>query len=109
MSSMLYTMGMALDRAAEHGFVVAVLVEGSWLEGRFLQATMSLNRAFNDEKPDVDCGGAGGLSGPRSLRHGVNAGFADGSVRFISAGLKPELWQALATRAGGEVINPDDL
>jgi len=32
-SSMLYTMGMALDRAAENGFAVRVLVDGSWLEG----------------------------------------------------------------------------
>ncbi|HET6560976.1 MAG TPA: hypothetical protein VFG72_03815 [Marmoricola sp.] len=33
MSSMLYTMGMALDRAAENGFSVRLLVEGAWLEG----------------------------------------------------------------------------
>jgi hypothetical protein len=33
MSSMLYTMGMALDRAAENGFAVRLLVEGAWLEG----------------------------------------------------------------------------
>jgi hypothetical protein len=32
-SSMLYTMGMALDRAQENGFAVRVLVDGSWLEG----------------------------------------------------------------------------
>ncbi len=30
---MLYTMGMALDRAFENGFSVRVLVDGSWLEG----------------------------------------------------------------------------
>lgn len=32
-SSMLYTMGTALDRAAENGLTVTLLVEGSWLEG----------------------------------------------------------------------------
>ena len=32
-SSMLYTMGMALDRAAENNLNVRVLVDGSWLEG----------------------------------------------------------------------------
>ena len=32
-TSMLYTMGMALDRAKENGFCVRVLVDGSWLEG----------------------------------------------------------------------------
>jgi hypothetical protein len=33
-SSMLYTMGMALDRAAENGYDVTLLVEGTWLSGR---------------------------------------------------------------------------
>ena len=34
MSSMLYTMGMALDRAADNGFRVSLLVEGHWVDGR---------------------------------------------------------------------------
>ena len=34
MNSMLYTMGTALSRAAEHGFEVRVLVDGAWLEGQ---------------------------------------------------------------------------
>jgi hypothetical protein len=34
MSSMLYTIGMALDRAADNGFSVSLLVEGHWVEGR---------------------------------------------------------------------------
>lgn len=33
-TSMLYTMGMALDRAAEHGFEVKMLVDGQWVEGK---------------------------------------------------------------------------
>ena len=33
MSSMLYTMGMAIDRAAENGFTVTLLVDGQWVEG----------------------------------------------------------------------------
>jgi prepilin-type N-terminal cleavage/methylation domain-containing protein/prepilin-type processing-associated H-X9-DG protein len=35
---------------------------------------------------------------------GVNASFADGSVHFITNGINPATWQALATRAGGEVV-----
>lgn len=34
MSSMLYTMGMAISRAEDLGFDVQVLVDGHWIEGR---------------------------------------------------------------------------
>src|SRR5262249_37527052 len=55
----------------------------SWMDGRFLQSTINLTRSFNDDKPDVDCGGEGGLAGPRSLREqGTNVLLGDGSVRF---------------------------
>jgi prepilin-type N-terminal cleavage/methylation domain-containing protein/prepilin-type processing-associated H-X9-DG protein len=38
---------------------------------------------------------------------GVNFVFGDGSVRFIKNSINPTPWQALATRAGGEVISSD--
>ncbi len=38
---------------------------------------------------------------------GVNVGFADGSVRFIKNSIALTAWQALGTRAGGEVISAD--
>ncbi len=76
----------------------------SWMDGRFLQGTFTATRTVDDEKPDVDCGGAGGLSGLRSLRNGCNVALCDGSVRFVSSSIDFKTWQALATRDGGEVI-----
>ena len=38
---------------------------------------------------------------------GINFLFADGSVRFIKNGINPTVWQALATRAGGEIVGSD--
>jgi prepilin-type N-terminal cleavage/methylation domain-containing protein/prepilin-type processing-associated H-X9-DG protein len=38
---------------------------------------------------------------------GVNAGFADGSVKFIKNTINITTWNALGTRAGGEVISAD--
>jgi len=38
---------------------------------------------------------------------GVNVLFGDGNVRFVSDSLSPAVWRALATIAGGEIINPD--
>ena len=46
--------------------------------------------------------------GARS-RHsgGVNLLVGDGSVRFVANGIGLPAWQALATRAGGEVLGSD--
>jgi prepilin-type N-terminal cleavage/methylation domain-containing protein/prepilin-type processing-associated H-X9-DG protein len=38
---------------------------------------------------------------------GVNASFADGSVRFFKNSINLATWNALGTRAGGEVISAD--
>jgi prepilin-type N-terminal cleavage/methylation domain-containing protein/prepilin-type processing-associated H-X9-DG protein len=47
-------------------------------------------------------------SGSRG-RHpgGVNAGFGDGSVRFIKNTINPSIWLGLNTIAGGEVLSAD--
>ncbi|APW61023.1 DUF1559 domain-containing protein [Paludisphaera borealis] len=66
-------------------------------------------------------GPVGMENGPRTPNHpeahvedywsrhpgGVNFAFGDGSVRFIKNSINPTPWQALATRAGGEVISSD--
>jgi type II secretory pathway pseudopilin PulG len=79
----------------------------SWMDGRFLQGTYTATRTIDDEKPDVDCGGAGGLSGLRTLQPGVNMALCDGSVRFVSLKVSFKTLQAVATRGGGEVVGPD--
>jgi prepilin-type processing-associated H-X9-DG protein len=33
---------------------------------------------------------------------GMNAGFADGSIRFLTQGMDPNVWWAICTPAGGE-------
>jgi prepilin-type processing-associated H-X9-DG protein len=35
---------------------------------------------------------------------GINIGFGDGSIKFVSAGLDPNTWWALCTPSGGEVV-----
>jgi prepilin-type N-terminal cleavage/methylation domain-containing protein/prepilin-type processing-associated H-X9-DG protein len=39
---------------------------------------------------------------------GVNALFADGTVRFIKSGVHPVVWQALGSRDGREVVGSSD-
>jgi prepilin-type processing-associated H-X9-DG protein len=49
-----------------------------------------------------------GFGGPPGST-GANFVMADGSVRFVSDHIGPEVLRALSTPAGGEVINPDVL
>ncbi len=79
----------------------------SWMDGRFLQGTFTATRLPNDERPDVNCGGAGGLSALRSLDDLISVCFCDGSARLINVKkIDMKIWQAIATRAGGEEV-PD--
>ncbi len=48
--------------------------------------------------------------GPSSLHPGgVNMAMADGSVRFVKQTITPQIWWALGTRAGGEIISADQF
>jgi prepilin-type processing-associated H-X9-DG protein len=76
----------------------------SWIEGKFLHGTFTGTRKLNDARPDVDCGGMGGLSALRCLQKGTNILFADGHAIFLSDAADFATWQALCTRDGGEVI-----
>jgi prepilin-type N-terminal cleavage/methylation domain-containing protein/prepilin-type processing-associated H-X9-DG protein len=40
---------------------------------------------------------------------GCNFAFCDGSIRFVKEAINPQVFSALATRAGGEVISADAL
>jgi prepilin-type processing-associated H-X9-DG protein len=78
----------------------------SWMDGRFLQGTFTGTRMLNDPKPDVNCGGAGGLSGLRGLEKGANTAFCDGSVRYLNENIEAKTWRLLTCRNDGEVL-PD--
>jgi prepilin-type processing-associated H-X9-DG protein len=81
----------------------------SWMDGRFLQGTFTATRKHNDERPDVNCAGAGGLSALRGPEEVLNIAFCDGSVHALKTKIKMNIWKAMSTRAGGEVINPNDF
>jgi len=80
---------------------------GAWIEGKFLQGTFTATLGVNDDRPDVTCGGEGGLSGIRTMGNGFNVAMCDGSVRFIAKDVKFATWQSACTRNGGEVLGND--
>lgn len=59
----------------------------------------------NSAETPCTCNLSNGVVTPRS-RHvgGVHVGMADGAVRFVSSNVDTTIFQALGTRAGGEVI-----
>lgn len=77
----------------------------NWMIGTLIFATY--NHLALPNSPFADCvSGVHGLSSSRSAHPGgVNVGLADGSVRFIRNGVSLEVWRALGTKAGGEVIS----
>lgn len=97
--------------------------------GGFLFKTSSIEggtdtfSAVPEESFTMILGPVGIDDGPRTPNHprahvedywsrhpgGVNFLFADGSVRFIKNGITPQNFQAIATRAGSEVVSADGL
>jgi prepilin-type N-terminal cleavage/methylation domain-containing protein/prepilin-type processing-associated H-X9-DG protein len=74
------------------------------------------NDTFGGCMFDGNSGGAyatdwpnGGFSMGASSAHpgGVNAAMADGSVRFVKSSVGKNIWWALGTRNGGEVVSAD--
>jgi prepilin-type processing-associated H-X9-DG protein len=59
------------------------------------------------EEHDLDNVLTNGLRSEHS--GGTNAGMADGSIRFLAQTIKPELFQSLLTRDGGEPVQDADL
>jgi prepilin-type N-terminal cleavage/methylation domain-containing protein/prepilin-type processing-associated H-X9-DG protein len=55
------------------------------------------------------CDPSHGLSYPATSAHpgGVNVGFADGSVHFVTDSIHRTVWWSLGTKAGGELVSPN--
>jgi prepilin-type N-terminal cleavage/methylation domain-containing protein/prepilin-type processing-associated H-X9-DG protein len=77
-----------------------------WINGHYGDALY--NHSYPPNAPAWDCGNQSNnraLSSARSNHTGgVNVLFVDGSVHFVRNGISLANWQALATRAGGEVV-----
>jgi type II secretory pathway pseudopilin PulG len=74
----------------------------NWMDGRFLQGTFNTSRLPNDDKPDVDCGGEGGLMSVRTLDGYILIGYFDGHVSSVPAKkIDLKRWQELSNAGVG--------
>lgn len=80
----------------------------SWMDGRFLQGMFNGKLKLNDERPDVSCGGEGGVSTLRSLDDSIAVGLGDGSCRYLNAKrLSFTTWTYALDPADGNPLGPD--
>ena len=96
------------DQLCENPFVSAPGIGhsgSSWLIGEISATRFHVAAPPNPQL--TDCGThRSGVFSARSLHPGgVNVSMADGSARFVGQGIAPDVWRALGTRAGGEVIS----
>jgi prepilin-type N-terminal cleavage/methylation domain-containing protein/prepilin-type processing-associated H-X9-DG protein len=102
----------AAAEAAEAGGLSAISASGwdgsrlsVWLRGT-IPAGPVMNGRFtpNANLPDITSGSAKITAARSRHRGGVNAGFCDGSVRFIENAIDAATYHALWTRAGRESV-----
>ncbi|WZO99034.1 DUF1559 domain-containing protein [Isosphaeraceae bacterium EP7] len=74
---------------------------GSWMSG----GHSTIRAVVPAQRPYIGVGRPFG--GPH--KNGANVAFADGSVRFVSATIAPEMIEAMATIAGGEAVSEDGM
>lgn len=74
----------------------------SWMDGRFLQGTFTGTRTANDQKPDVNCDGKGGLSGLRSLDEKIRVLYCDGHVQTHKKDVDLKTWKSLTSANDGK-------
>src|SRR5207245_3928783 len=75
-----------------------------WINGHYADANYNHHLLPNDNR--WDCSNAShnpGQAAARSMHPGgVNILLGDGSVRFVTNNINASIWQAVATRNGGE-------
>ena len=81
----------------------------SWIRGLGYNTYVDGFLTPNDDVPDVAHHG-GGLTAARSAHPGgVQVLLCDGSARFVSEGVKRDVWRAAFSRNGGETIDATEF
>lgn len=76
----------------------------AWIWGNGMNTTFNTHYQPNQKIFDCVANGMGLLKSASFHTGGVQVGLCDGSVRFIGDTIDHAAWQALSTRAGGEVV-----
>lgn len=76
----------------------------AWIWGNGFNTTFNTHYRPNQRVLDCASNAMGYLKSASWHVGGVHVGFCDGSARFISENIDYQVWQALSTRMGGEVV-----
>lgn len=77
----------------------------TWLSAHSQYSCFYTSAPPNTRVPDCSYPSSGVLAARSYHDGGVNAALADGSVRWFSSSIATEVWRALGTRQGGEVVD----
>lgn len=94
-------------RPIEHGGYKGLLWTDGHMGATLFNTVLSANQPSCVNLPGSDPTEA--ISAGSQHSGGVVTLFADGQVRFVRESIDQEVWRALGTRSGGEVITADDL
>jgi prepilin-type N-terminal cleavage/methylation domain-containing protein len=80
----------------------------AWIWGREFNTGYNAHEKPNSVKADCARSGAGFYTARSFHIGGVNVGLCDGSVNFVTNDIELNVWQALATRGGAEMVSWPD-
>ncbi len=92
------------------GIGATVLINGEWDSTMYNHILPPNSKVIdcNSRQSAIDSNNESAIVSARSYHPGgVNIVFADGSVHFAKDSTNAQVWRALGTRAGGEVISSD--
>lgn len=75
-----------------------------WIWGNGMNTAFNTHHTPNHDATDCTANGMGFLKAASYHPSGVQAAFCDGSIRFVSESIDHATWQALSTRATGEIL-----
>jgi prepilin-type N-terminal cleavage/methylation domain-containing protein len=103
--AMVLDLGAAVGKAKQTSFAGRNWINGNYMTTRYNHVLQP--NTFSITRGNSPNNNGGAVTASSRHHEGVNLALADGSVRFIQTGIDLQVWRALGSRNGEEVIPGD--